>query len=95
MRKTATIIDSGRQHDRRVSAPDEAKVNSDEIDHLVSVLGSIVVAARDLADEDHARARRFVLAAGDLMSSRDRLKPADRQIFETALRDAAAQRHEY
>lgn len=94
MRKIGNISDGVRQHDRGVSVKRDAEEELDGVDHLVGVLGSIVVAARDLVDDDHARVRRFILAAGDLMSSRDRLKLADRQIFESALRDAAARRHE-
>ena len=94
MQKLANIIEGVSRPNQGVSAKDNANVNSpDEIDHIVRVIGSIVVAARDLSDEDHARIRRFITAAGDLMVSRDRLKPDDRQIFETALRDAAARTH--
>jgi hypothetical protein len=73
-----------------------AAVNStSDINHMVNVLGSIVILARDLPETDHARIRRFILAAGDLMSSRDRLQSADRQLFEAALGNAAAAKRGY
>lgn len=96
MNKLVDVNEGVRQQDCGVSIKDDAKVRTaDEIDHMVRVLGSLVVAARDLSDDDHSRIRRFILAAGDLMSSRDRLKSADRQIFEIALRDAAGRRQGY
>ncbi|MGY3489633.1 hypothetical protein ACVW1C_007516 [Bradyrhizobium sp. USDA 4011] len=92
MRKLADIVDSVAPRDVVVSNNGASINSTDEIDHLVRALGSIVVAARDLSDEDHARLKRLILAAGDLMSSRDRLKSADRQLFETALLAATARR---
>jgi phosphopantothenate synthetase len=91
MHKIANIIEGISEYDPGVSAKDNANVNStNEIDNIVRAIGAIVVAARDMSDQDHARIRRFILAAGDLMFSRDRLQSGDRLIFEAALRDAAA-----
>ncbi len=94
MHKLANAIGRVARHDHAVSNKDNANVDStNEVDDLVRALSSIIVAARDLPDEDHARVRRFISASADLMLSRDRLGQVDRQLFEAALRDAAGRRH--
>ncbi|WP_375305098.1 hypothetical protein WI560_23700 [Bradyrhizobium sp. A11] len=77
------------------SETDTAVNSTSDINHVVNVLGSIVILARDLPEVDHARIRRFILACGDLMSSRDRLQSADRQLFEAALSNAASVKRGY
>lgn len=66
--------------------------NTHELDHLVAILSEVVVASQDLSEEDQRRMRNFVCACGDLMVSRTRLEPTDRQIFERELRAAVKRR---
>lgn len=60
MHKLANTIDQAARREQAVSIKDDS---TNEIDELVRVLGSIIVTARDLPDEDHARAKGFILAA--------------------------------
>ncbi len=66
---------------------------TNEVDRIFAVVGEIVVAASGMNDSDARRVENCVLAAGDLLVSRARLKNGDRQAFEKALRDAVARRN--
>lgn len=82
---------NGWQHDLYADVPRQVDTLP-TVDHLVGVLTSVMIETQSLPEADRQRMRNFFSACADLMMSRDRLKPADREIFERELRNAMARR---
>jgi hypothetical protein len=91
----AQIINGVWQEPATTRADERHVTMAGEFDRLVSLLTEIVVRSQDFSEQDHKRMTSFMSACCELMSSRDRLKPDDRQIFERELRNAVARRGHY
>ena len=62
-----------------------------EIDRIVSLLTQVVIKARSLSEPDKRRARDFVHATQAMLTATTYLPQTDQRIFETALRNLAAE----
>lgn len=64
-------------------------------DRAVAVLTEILVMSQNFSDADRRRMASFVLATGDLLTSRNRLQGEDRALFDALLRDTLARRKDH
>jgi hypothetical protein len=91
----AVIVDGVWQqfpaNDGRHAAVD-TRDSSYEVDRIVTVLSELVLRAQSMSEKDQRRVRDFVAAAQSMLSATTCLPKSEQQLFEAALRDAAAAR---
>jgi hypothetical protein len=69
-----------------------ANPSMDEVDHVVTLLGEVVMRAQSMSPDDLRRVRDFVHAASAVLMSTTYLPRDDQVIFETALRTSVARK---